>query len=148
MVNGKHKGDDYYFEALKQEQKAGDFYENLLKFFIDYDINGFSSYILPITEAKQDMINAGRSVVDKFIIARYEEFKAGVHKWEIEQYKPTEYKDFNSFHLALKGKCEFKEFRRNGKKARGYVLREEYIKIYEDMAKDEDEEPEADEEAI
>jgi putative DNA primase/helicase len=101
-VNGKHKGDFEYFEALKKEQKADGFYENLLKYFVDYDINDFNSYVLPKTEAKQDMINAGRSVVDKFIISRFD-FKQGVHKSQIIDYRPLEYKDFNSFHLALKG---------------------------------------------
>jgi hypothetical protein len=132
-VNGGHKGDTNYFEELKKEQNEDNVYGQLLKFFLTYDIKDFNSYILPKTEAKMDMINAGRSLVDKFIIARLEAFKAGVHKSDIEHLKPTEYKDFNSFHLALKAKCEFKQFRRNGCKANGYILKPEYLKIYEEM---------------
>jgi hypothetical protein len=63
-VSGKHKDDTAYFLQLEHERDSSGFYEQLLKFFLNYDISKFNSYDIPKTEANQDMINAGRSAVD------------------------------------------------------------------------------------
>jgi hypothetical protein len=58
-----------------------------------------------MTEAKLDLINASKPVIDDWIYDHYNELKAGLNCTEALDYRPKELKP-KSFQLQLKEKCD------------------------------------------
>lgn len=126
--NGKHKGDFTYFNRLCKSFDES-FYDNLLTFFVNRDITYFNIRNIPMTESKQDLIEASRTPIDQFICDNYNKLVEGMACNDALLNKPAEMKE-RAFQLQLKDKCERKRKRVDGKLVWYYVLKEECKTIY------------------
>lgn len=126
--NGKHKGDFMYFNQLCNSFDES-FYENLLTFFIKRDISEFNIRDIPMTESKQDLIEASRTPIDQFICDNYNKLIEGMVCNEVLLNKPSEMKE-RAFQLQLKDKCDRKQKRVDGSRVWFYVLKDECKTIY------------------
>jgi hypothetical protein len=90
------------------------------------DLKGFDVKDIPMTEAKQDLINASKPVIDEWISHHFNELVNGFNCSEALNYKPKELKP-KSFQLQLKAKCDRKQIKREWK----YILKPEVQKYYE-----------------
>ena len=111
------------------ESCTKDFYDNLLTFFIRYNLSTFDVRDIPMTEAKQDIINASKSPIDQFICDHYNELVKGMDCSDALMFKPSDMKDKN-FQLSIKDKCERKRITINRKRVWCYVLKEECKNLY------------------
>lgn len=125
--NGKHKGDFTYFNQLCKSFDES-FYDNLLTFFIKRDITSFNIRNIPMTESKQDLIEASRTPIDQFICDNYNKLIEGMVCNEAIMNKPAEMKE-RAFQLQLKDKCERKQKRVDSSRVWFYVLKEDEIPI-------------------
>ena len=135
--NGKHKGDFKYFEQLVDNQDDV-FYDNLLTFFIKRDISTFQVREIPMTEAKQDLIDASKSPIDQWICDNYNKLCDGIPCADALLSKPAEMRD-RAFQLQLKDKCERKRRREDAKLVWYYVLKDECKGIYQQTELNDDE---------
>jgi hypothetical protein len=90
------------------------------------DLSGFNVKETPMTEAKQDLIVASKTVIDEWISEHYNELVNGFNCREALNDKPKELK-LKSFQLQLKEKCDRKKIRDEWK----YVMKSEMEKNYE-----------------
>jgi hypothetical protein len=67
------------------------------------DLKGFDVKDIPMTEAKQDLINVSKPVIDEWIADHYNELVNGFNCSEALNFKPEELKP-KSFQLQLKAK--------------------------------------------
>ena len=135
--NGKYKGQFEFFKNL-MGKCTPEFYDNLLTYFIKYDLSAFNVRCIPMTEAKQDLIEASRTPVDQWICDHYTSLLEGMECSTALSCKPKDMKD-KTFQLQIKDKCERKQLRRNGMKKWYYILKEEYRSIYKQNTLEEDE---------
>ncbi|KAA6383091.1 MAG: hypothetical protein EZS28_021384 [Streblomastix strix] len=77
QVTEERKEDADYFNELSQSY-IQEFYENLMTFFLEIDISQFNPTLIPMTEAKKQLINVSRSPIDDVIMEHYKQFKQGV----------------------------------------------------------------------
>ena len=136
--NGKHKGDFDYFKTLC-DGFDDEFYDNLLTFFIKRDISTFEVRDIPMTEAKQDLIDASKSPIDQWICDNYNNLCDGIPCADALLSKPAEMRD-RAFQLQLKDKCERKRKRVDAKLVWYYVLKDECKGVYQQTSLDVDEE--------
>jgi hypothetical protein len=122
--SGDRVGEHEYFKNLV-DTFADEFYSNLLTFFMIMDLSDFDTRKIPVTEAKQDLIEASRPVIDSWIMEHYDELILGLNCSEALRMKPNELKD-KSFQLQLKDKCE--RVRKQGEWR--YVLKNEAKKLF------------------
>jgi hypothetical protein len=87
--------------------------------------------MIPMTEAKLDLIRVGRTETDAVIIDHYQEFKDRIDCCDVEAYKPDKTK-LPTFRLNIKSKCDIKQ-RGAGSRKRYYVLREEQYSLYDKL---------------
>ncbi|KAA6366706.1 MAG: hypothetical protein EZS28_037766 [Streblomastix strix] len=113
QVTEEHKEDIEYFTQLSQSYTQ-EFYENLMTFFLERDISQFNPTLIPMTEAKKQLINVSRTPIDDIIIEHYEQFKQGIPIALVNQYKPQNWK-LTTFKNALQHKCTEQSPRINGK---------------------------------
>ena len=84
-----------------------EFYENLLTYFIKYDLSEFNVRKIPMTEAKQDLIEASQSPLDVWICQHYDELCKGIEEFELCQKWRTAPITYDKFkELVLKYKKE------------------------------------------
>ena len=126
--NGKHKGDYSYFQQLCNSFNE-EFYDNLLTFFMKRDLSSFQIRNIPMTDAKQDLIDASKSPLDIWICEHYNDLIEGLPCDEALRSKPEEMKQ-RTFQLQLKDKCERKRKRINGQLTWYYILKQECKAIY------------------
>lgn len=126
--NGKHKGDYKYFQQLCSSFDE-DFYNTLLTFFMERDLSNFQVREIPMTDAKQDLIDASKSPLDIWICEYYNALVDGMNCDEALMCKPAEMKK-RTFQLQLKDKCERKRKRINGNLTWYYTLKQECKDIY------------------
>ena len=132
--NGKHKGDFKYFETLCNSCDES-FYNNLLTFFIKRDISSFQIRSIPMTEAKQDLIEASKTPLDIWICEHYNDLCEGIICEDALRSKPEDMKQ-RAFQLQLKDKCERKRKRIDGQLHWIYILKEECKNIYSQTVDD------------
>ena len=137
QVNGKLKGQFDYFEQL-MNSCTKEFYDNLLTYFIKYDLNGFNVRNIPMTEAKEDLIEASSSPLDIWINDHYDELIEGIQCSDALISKPSDMKD-KTFQLQIKDKCNRKQRRVDGKREWFYVLKDECKGIYKQTVHVDDE---------
>ena len=65
-TNTVHKDDQDYFEKLRNAFTE-EFYQNLFTFFMKRNLEGVNLRTLPNTEAKQELMEANKSVIEYFI---------------------------------------------------------------------------------
>ena len=139
QVSGKYKGQFNYFKSL-MDSCTKEFYDNLLTFFMNYDLSTFNVREIPMTEAKEDIINASKSPIDQFICDHYNELVKGMICSDALVCKPADMKDKN-FQLSIKDKCERRKKGPKGAQKWCYILKDECKGLYKQTEFiDEDEE--------
>ncbi|KAA6354618.1 MAG: hypothetical protein EZS28_049855, partial [Streblomastix strix] len=71
-----HKDVEYFCEL--SQSYTQEFYENLMTFFLERDISQFNPTLIPMTEAKKQLINVSRSPLDDVINEHYDQIKQGI----------------------------------------------------------------------
>ena len=94
-----------------------------------YDLSTFNVREIPMTEAKQNIINASKSPIDQFICDHYNELVIGMVCSDALTCKPSEMKDKN-FQLSIKDKCDRKKKGPKGSQKWCYILKEECKSLY------------------
>lgn len=138
QCNGKYKGNNEYFKQM-YESFNKEFYDNLLTFFVNYNITEFNIRNIPMTEAKQDLIEASRSPIDVWINEHYNDLIEGIQCSDALMSKPSEMKD-KTFQLQIKDKCIRKKKRVEGVRQWYYILKDECKSIYHQTVYEEDNE--------
>ena len=136
-VSAKYK-EQFTFWNDMYKSFTHEFYDNLLTYFIKYDLSAFNVRQIPITEAKQDLIEASRTPVEQWICDHYTSLVAGMECSTALSCKPKDMKD-KTFQLQIKDKCDHKQLRRNGMRKWYYILKEEYRSIYKQNVLEDDE---------
>ncbi|KAA6366885.1 MAG: hypothetical protein EZS28_037588, partial [Streblomastix strix] len=136
QVTEEHKEDIEYFTQLSQSYTQ-EFYENLMTFFLERDISQFNPTLIPMTEAKKQLINVSRSPVDDVIIEHYEQFKQGIPIALVNQCKPQNWNQ-TTYKNAIQHKCTEQTPRINGKRTSEYVLIKDQQTYYDKMMNEED----------
>lgn len=72
----KYRGNFNYFKILCSSFTP-QFYSHLLTYFMNQDLSTFEVRSIPMTESKQDLINASRSSVELFICSSIKKFVKG-----------------------------------------------------------------------
>ena len=109
-----------------------------MTFFMKRDISKFNPRKIPMTEAKQDIIEASRSALDVWICDHYDELVKGLPCDEALVSKPSEMRE-RTFQLQLKDKCDRKKIQNSGVRKWHYVLKNECKAIYSQTVHDDDE---------
>ena len=135
--NAKYKGNQKYWSNLFSSF-TNEFYENLMTYFMKHDIKEFNPRIIPMTEAKQDLIEASRTPLDNWICEHYDELILGIPCSDALTSKPTEMKDKN-FQLQIKDKCNRKRIAIHGKLVWCYILKDECKQIFKQILHEIDE---------
>ena len=128
QVSGKYKGQFNYFKSL-MDSCTTDFYDNLLTFFMKYDLSTYNIRDIPMTEAKQDIINASKSLIEQFICDHYDELVKGMICSDELVCKLSDMKDKN-FQLIIKDKCDRKRITIDGKRKWHYIIKDECKGLY------------------
>ncbi|KAA6388661.1 MAG: hypothetical protein EZS28_015813 [Streblomastix strix] len=136
QVTEEHKEDVEYFTQLSQSYTQ-EFYENLMTFFLERDISQFNPTLIPMTEAKKQLISVSRSPIDDIIIEHYEQFKQGIPIALVNQCKPQNWKQI-TYKNAKQLKCTEQQPRINGKRTRVYVLNKDQQTYYDKIMNEED----------
>lgn len=135
-VNGKYKGNFKYFEQLMNSCTT-EFYDNLLTYFMKYDLSTFNVRLIPTTEAKEDLIEVSCSPIDEWICKHYDELCIGIQCSDALMSKPSELKD-KTFQMQIKDKCDKKRITRDGKREWFYVLKDECKTVYKQTIENND----------
>jgi hypothetical protein len=90
-----------------------------------------------MTEEKQNIIDAGRSAVDKFITEHYDEFVAGYLAVDVKLSRPYECSSEKAFILAISGKCRHIRRRVGATSPYFYVLKDEWKEFYQPKERNE-----------
>ena len=128
QCNGKYKGQFAYFKQFVESFNK-EFYDNLLTYFVKYNLNGFEVRNIPMTEAKQDLIEASKSPIDVWICDHYNDLIEGVQCSEALLSKPSEMKD-RAFQLQIKDKCVRNKRGPKGQRQWYYILKDECKSVY------------------
>lgn len=128
QCNGKYKGQFEFFKQLVNSF-TNEFYDNLLTFFVKYDISTFNVRELPMTEAKEDLIEASRNPLDIWICEHYNQLCTGMLCTDALTCKPSEMKE-RTFQLQIKDKCDRKQKQIDCVRKWCYVLKDECKTIY------------------
>ncbi|KAA6380777.1 MAG: hypothetical protein EZS28_023693, partial [Streblomastix strix] len=97
----------------------------------------FKASLIPMTEAKKQLINVSRSPADDVIIEHFEQFKQGILVSVANQYKPQNW-ILKTYKNALEHKCLESRPYFNKIRTRIYVLKEDQIRYYKLMMSEED----------
>ena len=135
--NGKYKNNHDYWNNIYNNLNE-EFYNNLLTYFLKRDISEFNPRIIPMTEAKQDLIEASRNPVDVWICDNYNNLCEGWLCSEALSNKPYDIKE-RSFTLQIKDKCIRKQIQSNNKRSWYYFLKDEYKTIYHQTIREDEE---------
>ena len=128
-VSATHKGDFDYFAKL-HGSFTKEFYDNLLTFFIKYNIEGYNPRNIPMTEAKKDLIEASRSEFDEWINAHYSSLIEGMPCSEALLSKPSGI-NTKFFRLQINDKCVRKQKRVGNDREWQYILKDEFKEFYD-----------------
>ncbi|KAI5510116.1 hypothetical protein TVAGG3_0713870 [Trichomonas vaginalis G3] len=112
---------------------------------MQYDLSSFNVRIIPMTEAKQDLIELSTNPLDEWINTHYDELCAGMTCKNALFCKPSDMKDKN-FQMSIKDKCDRKQRRIDGKQTWCYVLKEEMKGLYKQVEPNDNEDSFTDDE--
>jgi hypothetical protein len=71
-VSSERRGDHKYFEDLCNGFTE-EFYDHLFTYFMEMDLTGFNHRVLPMTEAKKDIVDASKNSYELFLESRYDQ---------------------------------------------------------------------------
>ena len=128
QCTGKYKGQFEFFKQLVNSFTK-EFYDNLLTYFMKYDLSTFNVREIPMTEAKEDLIEASRNPLDVWICEHYDDLCAGMLCSDALNCKPVEMKE-RAFQLQIKDKCDRKQKQVECVRKWFYILKEECKSIY------------------
>ena len=135
LCNGKYKNNNDYWTNM-YNSFTPEFYSHLLTYFINRDITEFNPRVIPMTEAKQDLIEASRNPVEQFICDHYNELCKGMLCSDAIMLR-GDIKE-RTFTLHLKDKCD-KKRETKGDRKWYYILKDEYKSIYHQTEREDDE---------
>ncbi|KAA6398657.1 MAG: hypothetical protein EZS28_005820 [Streblomastix strix] len=138
-----HRGDHEYFNMLSKGMDK-DFYDNLLTFFLNRDISKFDPTDFPLSDAKKQLLNVCRTLVDDIIIKNYQKFKDDIPISEVSQMKPNNWNERSFKHSILQKQTE-QRICIDKKQVRVFKLLEENYSVYDDMINDLDKEEQREE---
>jgi phage/plasmid-associated DNA primase len=125
-----------YFNSL-YDSFEGDFYDNLLTYYMKRDISKYKPFIIPDTDIKNDIISASKDSVQAFVEDHSEMLAAGcvcgiVYERYVEFCKANGFmvKKSTTFGGEMGAYCEHKQKRVNGEKNYHYTLKSELVKKY------------------
>ena len=144
--NSKYKGNFKYFDDLVKRCDK-EFYDNLFTYFMKLDLSNFNVRAIPKTEAKQDLINASRSPIDKWICKHYNELIEGMPCTDALLTKPTDMRD-DVFRLLVKERCKYEKRSIKGVRKWRYYLKEECKSLYKQTENEFDDEDDDEDENI
>ncbi|KAA6375603.1 MAG: hypothetical protein EZS28_028869 [Streblomastix strix] len=136
QVSEERKEDVEYFNELSQSYTQ-EFYENLMTLLLERDISQFNPTLIPMTEAKKQLINVSRSPIDDVIMEHYEQFKQGIPIALVNQCKPQNWQ-LKTYKNAMINKYTEQTPRINGLRTRIYKLNEDQLRYYDKMMSEED----------
>ncbi|KAA6381248.1 MAG: hypothetical protein EZS28_023227 [Streblomastix strix] len=87
QVTEEQKEEDYFNELCQSYTQ--EFYENLCTFFLERDISQFSQTLIPMPEAKKQLISVSRSPVDDVIMEHQVQFKQRILIALVNSFKPS-----------------------------------------------------------
>ena len=99
------------------------------------ELSDFNPRNIPMTEAKQDLIEASRTPLDFWICEHYDDLIKGIPCSEALFSKPREMRDKN-FQLQIKDKCNRPRLTIDSKRVWCYVLKDEYKQMYSQITND------------
>ena len=132
--NGKYKGNHAFWTKMFSSF-TNEFYENLITYFMKQELSDFNPRNIPMTEAKQDLIEASRTPLDFWICEHYDDLIKGIPCSEALFSKPREMRDKN-FQLQIKDKCNRPRLTIDSKRVWCYVLKDEYKQMYSQITND------------
>ncbi|KAA6388956.1 MAG: hypothetical protein EZS28_015519 [Streblomastix strix] len=100
QCESKYTKNTSYFNNLFQHINQEDFYDNLITYFHKLDISQFDARIIPMTEAKKEIIDASITDIDRFCIQYFKQLKV---RWlcdDAQRYCPDSIKS-GSFRLQI-----------------------------------------------
>ncbi|KAA6382391.1 MAG: hypothetical protein EZS28_022082 [Streblomastix strix] len=136
QVTLNQKSDVEYFNQLSQSYTQY-FYENLMTFFLERDISQFNPTLIPMTEAKKQLINVSKSPIDNIIIEHFEQFKQGITVNLANQFKPSNWLQ-QTYRNAMEHKCQLLRPYINKIRTRVYVLNLDQQSYYNTMMNEDD----------
>lgn len=121
-------GDFEYFSNLIMSFKRESFYDNLLTFFMQRDISTFNPRLIPMTEAKENLLEASKDKYQLFYEENKEEFDKG-YNCALAYYGYCNYCTTNgyqkcsntTFGLNIKQLCDRKQIRKDGERVCVYM---------------------------
>ena len=141
-ASSEMKNNAEYFTPLFELVQKVEFRQNLLKYFLQFDINQFNPRKIPITEAKTQMIQNNLSEIDYFIAQNLDAFKEGITKSNAfesflnytsdKNLKPWTRNSFNAYLLKMCKETR-KSFDLIGKSCRILKLIPEKVEFYEKL---------------
>ena len=120
-----------------KEDLSTAFYNNLLTFYCKFDLSKYNVRKIPMTDAKQHLIEASRQPIDIWICKHYNELCEGMLKQDARMCKPTELKE-RTFNVQLNDRCETKRISVDGRRSWIYVLKDDMKLIYKQENEDEE----------
>jgi hypothetical protein len=126
---GNYVGDREYFNNLFKSF-TNEFYVQLFNYYMKIYLSDFDPKNIPMTEAKLDLIEASRPVIEVWICEHYDELVNGMNCAEALKLKPDELKP-KEFQLQLKTKCNRKRItNQDSQRVWYYVLKDEMRYLY------------------
>jgi hypothetical protein len=138
-VNGKYKHDKSYFNEYWKACSGQTFFDNLLTFYMQLPTTFNEVRDPPMTVEKQDIIDASRTPVERFIMDHYDQFVEGWETDEVKSARPEECTSEKAFILAITGKCKRERRRVPNSTTRPYfyVLKPEWHEYFKPEGYDE-----------
>ncbi|KAA6380598.1 MAG: hypothetical protein EZS28_023875 [Streblomastix strix] len=138
QCDSKYTKNTQYFNNLFQHINQEGFYDNLITCFHKLDISQFDARIIPMTEAKKEIIEVSLTDIDRFCIKYFKQLKVG---WLCElaqqQYCQDQIKPAN-FRLQIHKNCETIRQHVMRKNIRLYKIKEDKIAEVEQYVEDDD----------
>ncbi|KAA6384943.1 MAG: hypothetical protein EZS28_019531 [Streblomastix strix] len=126
QCDSKYTKNTQYFNNLFQHINQEDFYDNLITYFHKLDISQFDARIIPMTEAKKEIIEVSLTDIERFCIQYFKQLKVGWLCHEAQRYCPDSIKPAN-FRLQNHKNCETIRQHIKNKNIRLYKIKEDKI---------------------
>lgn len=122
-LKGKFDFWNNFYAKIEDDNIINGMFHYLLHF--NDDKPTYNPRILPITEAKMDLIDCSISPVEQVIIDNYEKFCEGIPREQLMCYKPSTFKSDKFFRLEMKKYLKDYKPKRDGKQVNLYKLKDE-----------------------
>ena len=137
-VSSSKKNNFDYWNGIYSSCKGSDFYDNLTTYFAKRDITKFNPSNLPMTEAKEAMIEVSKNPIEVWICDNYDKLIAeeGV---SVQDRKCPEGMSVKEFNLKIKPYCIYDRLTVKCFRYWGYWLKEECKTMFKQTQKEDTE---------